>query len=269
MSASARRPRVIAVCGKGGVGKTAFTALLLRALVADGSGGHVLAIDADPALGLAVSLGVSPDRTIGDVRERVIRAAQRRSPDAERELARELDYHIMEALVERDDFAFLAMGRAEALGCFCPVNDMLRGGIELLGGEYDTILVDGEAGIEQINRHVLPRVDALLLLTDGSVRGGRTVELLADIAVAEGVVAPDAIGIIVNRLPAAGGAVSIPTGIPVLGRVPQDETVADFDARGLSLLGVPEASPAATAVEALARALFPMTPTPSLTEALP
>ena len=47
----------IAVSGKGGVGKTTFSALLARTLSADGK--RVLAIDADPDANLAAALGIA------------------------------------------------------------------------------------------------------------------------------------------------------------------------------------------------------------------
>jgi CO dehydrogenase maturation factor len=48
----------LAISGKGGVGKTTFSALLIRTLNAQGK--RVLAIDADPDANLAAALGI-PD----------------------------------------------------------------------------------------------------------------------------------------------------------------------------------------------------------------
>jgi len=47
----------LAVSGKGGVGKTTFSALLIRTLNAQGK--KVLAIDADPDANLAAALGIA------------------------------------------------------------------------------------------------------------------------------------------------------------------------------------------------------------------
>ena len=62
---------VIAVCGKGGVGKTTVSAIITRILL-ERTEARVLAIDADPAAGLAASLGFSPRVTVDDVRTRFI-----------------------------------------------------------------------------------------------------------------------------------------------------------------------------------------------------
>jgi CO dehydrogenase maturation factor len=232
--------RVIAVCGKGGVGKTAFTALLTRSLIEQGDAGRLLAVDADPALGLSVALGLDPERTIGHVRERIIRTAQQRDRAAESELARELDYVVLESLVETEDFAFLAMGRSEALGCYCSVNDLLRDAITLLSRQFDTIVIDGEAGVEQINRQVLGRVDQLILLTDGSARGMRTVELLARIAHEEDVVDDDRVGVVVNRhVNHEGCGQTDLRGLRLLGTVPFDPLLAHHDATNRPLLTLP------------------------------
>ena len=50
----------LAVSGKGGVGKTTFSAILIRTLNAQGK--HVLAIDADPDANLAAAQDWHPDQ---------------------------------------------------------------------------------------------------------------------------------------------------------------------------------------------------------------
>ena len=124
------RKRMIAVCGKGGVGKTAFTAMMRSALLESGKAGRLLLIDADPAMGLPIALGVNVARTMGQVREQIIQTARRGEKEEKFHLIDMLDYMALEALVEMEDFALLAMGRTETLGCYCPVNDLLRGTIE-------------------------------------------------------------------------------------------------------------------------------------------
>ena len=47
----------LAVSGKGGVGKTTFSALMIRTLNEDGK--RVLAIDADPDANLAAAIGIA------------------------------------------------------------------------------------------------------------------------------------------------------------------------------------------------------------------
>jgi CO dehydrogenase maturation factor len=174
--------KIIAICGKGGVGKTAFTAMLSTALVESGRSGKLLLIDADPAIGLPNTVGIHVDKTIGEVREAIIKAASIDVKEAQSQVAKKIDYMILEALIENDHLALLAMGRSESMGCYCSVNGILRDAIDVLSQKFDTILIDGEAGIEQINRQVMRRVNDLIILTDASHRGLQTVSFILDMA---------------------------------------------------------------------------------------
>ena len=64
---------VIAVAGKGGVGKTTLCGMLIQYLCEQGKG-PVLAVDADANSNLNEVLGVKVDTTLGDVREEIARA---------------------------------------------------------------------------------------------------------------------------------------------------------------------------------------------------
>ena len=57
----------LAVSGKGGVGKTTFSALLIRTLNEHGK--RVLAIDADPDANLAAAIGIANAENITPVAE--------------------------------------------------------------------------------------------------------------------------------------------------------------------------------------------------------
>ena len=65
---------VIAIAGKGGVGKTTLCGMLIQYLCEQGKG-PVLAVDADANSNLNEVLGVEVDATIGDIREEIARAA--------------------------------------------------------------------------------------------------------------------------------------------------------------------------------------------------
>ena len=125
---------VIAMCGKGGAGKTAFTAMARTVLSKSGRAGKLLLIDADPAMGLTHAVGVGVRRTMGEVREEIIGTAKGGKQEEKARLADKLDYLTLEALTETDEFALVAMGRTETLGCYCPVNSLLRDSIEDLTG---------------------------------------------------------------------------------------------------------------------------------------
>ena len=61
---------VIAVAGKGGVGKTTLTGLIIQYLGEKGKG-PILAVDADANSNLNEVLGVEVEATLGEVREEV------------------------------------------------------------------------------------------------------------------------------------------------------------------------------------------------------
>lgn len=248
------RPRLVSVCGKGGTGKTAMIAMMARALVDTRRAGKLLVIDADPALGQLSALGARVDRTMGQVREDIIRTARKGNQEAKVELAEKLDYMVFEALSELPQFALLAMGRTETLGCYCPVNSLLRGAIEKLSDSFDTILVDGEAGLEQINRQVVRRLDTLFIVSDPTSRAIETAAQVKHMVEEERIIEVQRLGLIFNRvmgneelLQAAAAKI----GVPVFGYVPQDPQIAAYDLVGRPITSLPVDSTALAAVRTI------------------
>ncbi len=235
--------KVIAVCGKGGVGKTAFTTMLCRILVESGRAGKLLIIDADPALGLPNTLGVTVTRTLGQVREAIIAAARDGDKKDKAEISNLVDYMVFEALEETDRFALLAMGHTDSLGCFCSVNDILRDAIDILSRKFDSIVIDGEAGLEQLNRQVMKKVGTLFILADSSHRGMQTVAYIKDMIDKGHVVQCDKVGVVFNRVSADHedylSQCATKLGVEIFGFIPQDELVAKYDLLGRPLMDLP------------------------------
>ncbi len=247
--------RLLAVCGKGGVGKTTFTAMMTRVLVEGGKAGKLLLIDADPAMGLPSTLGVSVTRTMGQVREDIIKTARRGRKEERIQLVDMLDYMALEALNEMEDFALLAMGRTETLGCYCPVNDLLRGTIETLSKSFDTILIDGEAGLEQINRQVMRRVDTLIIVSDATSRGIQTAGLIKKMVQSERIIQCEKMGLVINRVQGNVGLLeqlAQEMGLEVFGYIPQDENIAYHDLVGKPITKLSAESPGFAALRDIA-----------------
>jgi CO dehydrogenase maturation factor len=233
--------RLISVCGKGGAGKTVLTAMMTRALLESGRAGKMLVIDADPALGQLSALGSEVRRTMGQVREDIIRTARAGNKEAKAALSEKLDYLVFEALTETDDFALLAMGRTETLGCYCPVNTLLRHAIEKLSSSFDTILIDGEAGIEQINRQVTRHLDNLLIVSDASSRGLETAAVIRRMVNDERLLECERMGLVLNRVMGNEDLLeeaAARIGLPVVGLVPYDPRIAAHDLVGTPIMAL-------------------------------
>lgn len=233
--------RMVAVCGKGGTGKTVVTAMMAKALLQSKNPGKLLLIDADPAMGLPTVLGVNVKRTMGQVREEIIKTARRGKEKEKTRIVDMLDYMVFEALNEMDDFALLAMGRTETLGCFCPVNDLLRGAIESLSKSFDTIIIDGEAGLEQINRQVMRRVDTLIIVSDATSRGIQTAALIKSMVQSERVIQCEKMGLVFNRVQGNEELLkqlAHEMSLEVFGYIPQDDTIAYYDLIGRPVIAL-------------------------------
>jgi CO dehydrogenase maturation factor len=172
----------------------------------------------------------------------VIRTARSGSQRDKSELVDTLDYMAFEALNEMDGYAVLAMGRTETLGCYCPVNDLLRNTIEVLSRSFDTILVDGEAGLEQINRQVMRGVDTLVVVTDPTSRGLETASLIRRMVEVDKVIQCRKLGLVFNRFQGNKELLEQSArdiGLEILGYVPQDEKIAQHDLVGKPLTELP------------------------------
>ena len=170
----------IAITGKGGVGKTTLAALLVRCLIESGRR-PVLAVDADPNTSLDAALGVRLRHTLGGVREEARQVAGQglSSGISKQQL---LELKISECLVEGQDFDFLAMGRPEGPGCYCYANNVLRATLAEVTGQYPWVVIDNEAGLENLSRRIAPRVDLMIMVADPSSRGLETLRRLYALA---------------------------------------------------------------------------------------
>lgn len=228
----------IAITGKGGVGKTTLSALLVSRLIATGHA-PVLAVDADPNSCLDTSLGVKAEHTIGGVREeaREIAGKGMAVGVSKQEL---LEFKIAESLVEADDFDLIAMGRPEGPGCYCYANNVLKQAIGTIAESYPYIVIDNEAGLENLSRRIVHKVDLMIMVADPSMRGIETLERLYELT-HEMEIKFDSLAFVINRmrreeLPEAVKRLHTKTGANYLIGLPDDEEIANFAEAGKNLL---------------------------------
>ncbi len=232
-------PTIVAVCGKGGVGKTTISAMLTRIMMARDAA-RVLAIDADPAAGLSTALGLPVTQTVDDIRCNLVCDLGSGTPVDRAEMLHRLDYEVMAALVEERNLAFLAIGRPEGEGCYCRVNHLLKDIIGRLAQQFDYVIIDGEAGIEQVNRRVMAAVTHLLLVSDASLKGINVCRAIQSVAASA--IAYRAKGVIINRIrPQEKDFLSsLPLDLTPAGQIPESKTVRRYDMEGQSLLTLPD-----------------------------
>ncbi|AOT69214.1 AAA family ATPase [Geosporobacter ferrireducens] len=234
----------IAVAGKGGTGKTTLTGLLIDYLVKKGEK-PILAVDADANSNLNEVLGQEVEATIGEIREEVSqRELTGNSFPGGMTKAQYLKYRLNTALIEGSGYDLLVMGRSEGQGCYCYVNGILREQIDSLSDSYKYLVIDNEAGMEHLSRKTTKHIDTLLLVSDCSKRGiqavGRIKELVKELELQV-----SNIQLIVNRAPE--GKLEEETvqeiekqGLNLVGVVPLDPTVFEYDAKGIPTVKMPE-----------------------------
>ncbi|MDH5815360.1 MAG: AAA family ATPase [Candidatus Nezhaarchaeota archaeon] len=241
---------VVAVSGKGGVGKTTITALILRSLI-DMGVKSILVVDADPASNLPDVLGVKVDKTVGDVTNELKKAIDRGEFPPLLSKRDFLEFRVFEVLKELPDFDLLVMGRTEGEGCYCMVNDVLTEVVDALSRNYAITLMDMEAGLEHLSRRTDRDVDYMIIVTDPSKMGLMTALRIKNLA--------KEVHIEFKKIFLVGNKFSLnqedllhkyanEIGVESLGIVPYDENVFRFNLEGIPLLKLPDDSPALRAV---------------------
>ena len=248
-----RKREVVAIAGKGGSGKTTFVAIVTKLLAQKGK--RLLAVDADPPISLTYALGAEPETTVGDLRYKLIEDPRERRRIGDRHLREVLADEI---LVRVHGIDLLILGQAEGPGCFCGINELLKYGIGSLSQQYEIVLIDCEAGIEQINRRVIDSITTLLMISDATIKGLRTAAYLQDIAGRHGVQGEYRTGLIINR---AGKGVqglqekARDMGLNLLGLIPEDANVSGYDRVGRPTIELPDDSPSVLAVRCILETL--------------
>ena len=241
-------PQTIAVAGKGGVGKTTLTGMLIQYL-AEKKKGPILAVDADANANLNEVLGVEVEATLGDIREEIAKAELAEKSPIPAGMSKQdyAEFKFDTALTEEDDYDLLVMGHTQGKGCYCFVNGLLSAQVARRSQHYNYVVVDNEAGMEHISRGILPNVDIVILVSDCSRRGIQTVGRIARL-IPECGLKPKKVGLIVNRAP--GGVLSEGVqeeiqkqGLELLGVVPHDEGVYEYDSAGTPTTELPPENP--------------------------
>lgn len=236
--------RILTCLGKGGTGKTVISTLMGKYFLKRKN--TPLFVDADPVSGLQKTLGITEAKTIAQAKKELIDIAQNASNREKMERAAEqIDYIIMNVLQEYPQYGFIAIGQTYSTGCFCAVNSLLRKTLSSVIRSYEPVIIDAEAGIEQVNRLVVEDVHYAFLITDLSKRGVDTcIDLKKAIRRIDSM-KNCRFGVIINKsniVPEKHGKRLEAEQIEMLGAVPSDSAISEADYEGTSLLDLPGCS---------------------------
>lgn len=243
----------IAVAGKGGVGKTSLTGLLIDTLVKQKKS-PVLVVDADANSNLYEVLGEEEPTTIGQIREEANQTEKLgNSFPGGMTKAQFLQWKLNAIMVEGNGYDMLVMGRSEGEGCYCFVNGILREQVQKISGHYNYVVTDNEAGMEHLSRKTTKHVDTLLLVSDCARRSIQAVARIRDLA-KELKLSVGEICLIVNKVPDGILNDGIKEEIAkhnlnLIGIVPSDELIYEYDSNGKPLVDLPKDSKARVAME--------------------
>ena len=162
----------LAVSGKGGVGKTTFSAILIRTLNAQGK--RVLAIDADPDANLAAALGI-PDADkivpIAEMKELIFERteAQPGTIGGFFKLNPKVDDLPDSLSAKLENIKLMRLGGVKkgGSGCICPESTLLRAlMLHIVLARDEVVVMDMEAGIEHLGRATASAVDKLIVVVE-------------------------------------------------------------------------------------------------------
>ena len=244
------RKIVLSVSGKGGTGKTTFSALMLKWII-ENTDDIALIVDADPATNLPDVLGIKIKNTVGQVSKRIQKEIEESTLSPTVEKKNLLEAWLFQTLVEEDRYDFLAMGRSEGEGCYCYINNLLTKILDTLTRNYPYTILDMEAGIEHLSRRTDRDVDAMIVVTDPSRMGLETAKRVKEL-IKEVHIDVKKTYLVGNRFPE--GTLDLleksaeEIGMELAGSIPYDENIMNYNLTGRPLLEIPRDSLAYKAV---------------------
>jgi CO dehydrogenase maturation factor len=240
----------LAVSGKGGVGKTTFSALLARTL--DEQGKRVLAIDADPDANLGAALGI-PDAhkitPIAEMKDLIFERteAQPGSIGGYFKLNPKVD-DLPDALsVKLNSIKLMRLGGVNkgGAGCICPESALLRALItHIVLARDEVVIMDMEAGIEHLGRATAKAVDKLIVVVEP---GRRSIDTAGHIKQLAAEIHLDTVAVVGNKIRSTKDEKYLKTHLAdfeFLGFLPYDDTLIEADLEGISPFDVDSPSKA-------------------------
>ncbi len=238
----------IAVSGKGGVGKTTFSSLLIRTL--DDIGKKVLAIDADPDANLAAALGI-PDAEkivpISEMKEMVYErtGAQPGSIGGFYKLNPKVDDLPDSLSAKLNQIKLMRLGGVKkgGAGCICPESTLLKALVmHIVLARDEFVVMDMEAGIEHLGRGTARAVDRLIVVVEP---GRRSIDTAGHIRELAGQIGLTQISVVGNKIRGDKDIEFLKkhlSDFDFLGFLPYDNALIEADLEGVSPFDVPSST---------------------------
>lgn len=246
----------IAMAGKGGTGKTSLASLIIRYLLRHDAT-PILAVDADANANLAWSLGLTVKQTIGSVLADFNDVKMSIPPGMTKEAY--LNLKLNGAVVESKSVDLITMGRGEGAGCYCFPNNVLKEFIDKLAVNYRFLVMDNEAGLEHLSRRTTENVDELIIVSNHSVKGVRTIGNILDL-IKELKLNVKRQSIVINQAPGRLDPMIVERldelGVSAAAVIPMDDQIAEYDLQQKPLTELPDDSSAVKAMDALMESLL-------------
>jgi len=246
----------IAVAGKGGCGKTSIAALVIRYLKKQDRV-PILAVDADANANLGESIGLKVGQTIGTTLDAFQHEKISIPPGMTKEAY--LEYKLNESIVESTGIDLVTMGRGQGPECYCYPNVVLKKFIENLSAGYASLVMDNEAGMEHLSRKTTEDMDALLLVSNHTVKGVRAVARIKELVAELKLVFRQQL-VVMNLVPGVIDPLIAEEmerlGLKADAIIPEDEILARFDLEQKPLLDMPDGTPAVAAIDAMMTGLL-------------
>ena len=241
----------IVVTGRGGTGKTTFAALAVTLLPSS-----KLVVDADPDESLAAMMGVDLAASGVHTISEMLYGIQRGKAGSELQsmpLAEKVEYLLqLSCVYESAEFDLVSLGTKWTAGCYCAPNDILRTLIPQIADNYEFTIVDSPAGLEHLNRRVLPEAGDVFAVVDPSGKSLRNAEAVRDLGNSVGFSFDHLFLVANHRFPAEDvRRLREMNGATYLGKIEWDPAVEQYDWEGRSLLELPADSPALLSVGAV------------------
>lgn len=237
--------KINVITGRGGTGKSTFTALFAKYIKAS----PLLLIDLDPDGSLAKMLGIDLETegkwTISDALYEVI-GKGKDTKDVPDLLKRYIeDGHV---IYQGKKFDLITLGTKLAQGCYCLPDEMMKETIRNINKNYEMVVVDSPAGLEHLNRKVTPDINDLFVVLDPSEKSAKHIDRIKYVTKGVNINYKNFYLVGNYRFTDEIEAYLIRTAEKYLGRIGYDPLVREYNLKGETLFKIPDDSPSAMSV---------------------